>query len=247
MKRRRVIFRVMNLLLLGAVINSAVAWAFAARRATVTIERNEAGCFVIWDRPWQVVQEKRMGMTDVWWADLRSSPTSGGDAVAIVADYERKLADLRVTNPVMMLGSRRDALGSRPRWGTLAGNPISDDVEMGGDIAFGFPLRSLWMSTTSDLIGNATANERLWGGWTIRGQVESRGNQFFALPYRVIVTGFALDTLFYAAMVWMLYATPMWLRRRRRIRRGLCPACAYPIGSSDVCTECGQSLRLSRV
>ena len=247
MKHRGVIIRVTGLLLLGAAINVAVAGGFAARRASLAIVRNQAGCFVIWDRPWLVVQENRLGMTDVWWEDLRVNPNSGGDASAIVAEFERKLADLRSTDPIMKGGNRREAMASPPRWGTFAREPIHVDTEMGGDIAFGFPLRSLWMSTTSDLIGNATANERLWGGWMFRGQVASRGNHFIALPYRVIVTGFALNTLFYAAMVWMLFAMSMWLRRRRRIRRGLCPSCAYPIGSSDVCTECGQALRLSTV
>jgi hypothetical protein len=30
-----------------------------------------------------------------------------------------------------------------------------------------------------------------------------------------------------------------------RIKRGLCPACAYPVGSSSVCTECGAAARLT--
>jgi hypothetical protein len=36
-----------------------------------------------------------------------------------------------------------------------------------------------------------------------------------------------------------LVASAGALRRRRRIKRGLCPVCAYPIRDSDVCTECG--------
>ena len=32
------------------------------------------------------------------------------------------------------------------------------------------------------------------------------------------------------------------LRRFLRLRRGLCPKCAYPIGESTVCTECGHRL-----
>jgi hypothetical protein len=54
--------------------------------------------------------------------------------------------------------------------------------------------------------------------------------------------GFAINTLFYAVIVWMLFAAPFALRRRRRIKRGLCPACAYPVGDSAVCTECGRTL-----
>jgi hypothetical protein len=51
--------------------------------------------------------------------------------------------------------------------------------------------------------------------------------------------GFAINTLFYAAILWALFAAPFALQRRSRIRRGLCPACAYPVGESPICTECG--------
>jgi hypothetical protein len=32
-------------------------------------------------------------------------------------------------------------------------------------------------------------------------------------------------------------------RRSLRVKRGLCPACAYPVGVSPVCTECGGCVR----
>jgi hypothetical protein len=59
------------------------------------------------------------------------------------------------------------------------------------------------------------------------------------LPLRPIWPGFAINTLFYAAILWLLFAAPFALRRRRRIKRGLCPKCAYPVGDSAVCTEWG--------
>jgi len=59
------------------------------------------------------------------------------------------------------------------------------------------------------------------------------------LPFLPIWPGFAINTIFYAAIVWIIFVAPFALRRFRRIKRGLCPACAYPIGSSAVCTECG--------
>ena len=64
------------------------------------------------------------------------------------------------------------------------------------------------------------------------------------LPYMPIWPGFAINTIFYSAILWLLFAVPGWVRRTRRIKRGLCPACAYPIrgGSSAVCTECGTPL-----
>jgi hypothetical protein len=65
------------------------------------------------------------------------------------------------------------------------------------------------------------------------------------LPYRPIWPGFAINTLFYAAILWLLFAAPFALRRRRRIKRGLCPACGYDLrgrasdSHANLCPECG--------
>jgi hypothetical protein len=67
------------------------------------------------------------------------------------------------------------------------------------------------------------------------------------VPLRPIWPGFAINTLFYAAILWLLFAAPLAFRRRRRIKRGLCPACAYPVGASDLCTECGKPVTPRRV
>jgi hypothetical protein len=63
-----------------------------------------------------------------------------------------------------------------------------------------------------------------------------------ALPLRPIWLGFAVNTIFYAAILWLLIPGPFALRRLIRRRRGLCPKCAYPMGDSEVCTECGREL-----
>ncbi len=63
------------------------------------------------------------------------------------------------------------------------------------------------------------------------------------IPLRPIWPGFAVNTLFYAAILWLLIPGPFALRRFLRLRRGLCPKCAYPSGESAVCSECGISLR----
>jgi len=51
-----------------------------------------------------------------------------------------------------------------------------------------------------------------------------------------------VNTVFYAAVLWLLlFAAPFALRRWRGIRRGLCPKCAYDLRGSiaQVCPECG--------
>jgi hypothetical protein len=69
------------------------------------------------------------------------------------------------------------------------------------------------------------------------------------VPTRPIWPAFIFNTVFYALFIWpiiaLLFATPgavRYLRFERRTRRGLCPACKYPMGDSVVCTECGRKL-----
>jgi hypothetical protein len=62
------------------------------------------------------------------------------------------------------------------------------------------------------------------------------------LPFKPIWGGFAVNTLLYAASLWLLLHGPLALCRLIRWRRGLCPRCAYPMGESATCTECGKQL-----
>ena len=62
------------------------------------------------------------------------------------------------------------------------------------------------------------------------------------VPFQPLWPGFAINTVFYAFILWLVFAAPFALRRRRRIKRGLCPNCAYPVGTNEVCTECGAAV-----
>ena len=63
------------------------------------------------------------------------------------------------------------------------------------------------------------------------------------LPLRALWPGFAINTVFYAAILWLLFAGPFALRRWRRIKRGLCPKCAYDLRGTqaNICPECGST------
>ncbi|MCI0364849.1 MAG: hypothetical protein L0219_13300 [Phycisphaerales bacterium] len=63
------------------------------------------------------------------------------------------------------------------------------------------------------------------------------------MPYRPIVVGFALNTLFYGILLLALRAAIVKQIGSRRLRQGLCPQCKYPIGASETCTECGKPVR----
>jgi hypothetical protein len=58
--------------------------------------------------------------------------------------------------------------------------------------------------------------------------------------------GFAINTVFYAATLWLLFAAPFALRKWRRIKHGLCPKCGYDlrggVAGSAVCPECGAAV-----
>jgi len=62
------------------------------------------------------------------------------------------------------------------------------------------------------------------------------GNEMVLRP---LWPGFAINTLFYAGVLWVMCCGPFALQRMIRKRRGRCPQCAYPIGQSPACTECG--------
>lgn len=54
--------------------------------------------------------------------------------------------------------------------------------------------------------------------------------------------GFAINAVFYGAILWVTAACVQRFRSSVRRRGGLCPKCAYPMGISGKCTECGHDL-----
>ncbi len=119
--------------------------------------------------------------------------------------------------------------------------------EHGGRLHYGWRLRSgvplrcfegqRWIDYT-----NAPANEhrpvtiergmKVW---------RRRGNNY-DIPVTPIWGGMIGNSLLYAAIPFTLLFIPRWYLRRRRLRKRLCPACGYPMGASNRCTECGEPL-----
>ncbi len=113
----------------------------------------------------------------------------------------------------------------------------------------GWPMRSLWLEYTGhsssgvlDVQGGLVTSALRMSPRS--GRPLTRSGQSFpvALPLRPLWPGFALNTLFYAVILWLLAGGLFALRRDLRIKRGLCPKCAYRTGESSVCTECGCAL-----
>jgi hypothetical protein len=128
------------------------------------------------------------------------------------------------------------------------------DTDVRFVIANGWPLRSAWceLKSPGSVRPNAGRMSLYWIQVTgIEGGIQvslppRRIAGFFdvprVLPLRPIWSGFAVNTIFYAAILWLLIPGAFVLRRFLRRRRGLCPACAYPMGEGAVCTECGIEL-----
>ncbi len=70
--------------------------------------------------------------------------------------------------------------------------------------------------------------------------LSGRGDGSNPIPLRPIWPGFALNTLLYGAACWTLVSGPCTLRRWRRVRRGSCLACGYPVVGLGRCPECGR-------
>ena len=111
----------------------------------------------------------------------------------------------------------------------------------------GWPIHSLEYCAFADSQPYAAWHIRLRTGWNLDGPQEFAGMMQRILPLKPIRFSFVINTLFYTGAFWPLFAAPFAMRRYRRIKRGLCPACAYPVGSSAVCTECGKPVRPKRV
>jgi hypothetical protein len=147
-----------------------------------------------------------------------------------------------IAEPRLFVSSQRHAVGIRVI--NMEGGHIRTDgyAETARYLAHearaGWPLMSLRYVSRLD---NADPGWMHHGRLTI--PVAIAGRPSVVVPMIPVWPGFALNTVFYAGILWLLFAAPFALRRRLRIKRGLCPKCAYPVGESAVCTECGATLR----
>jgi len=118
-----------------------------------------------------------------------------------------------------------------------SGNSLGDNV---GHFQYGWPCLSMESSIWIDRRNRIAINQNRFlipNGWLGAGTwISTKPNW----------PGFLANTLFYAAILWGLFFTLGQVWRTLRRRRGLCPACAYPIGASPVCTECGAKVTVAK-
>ena len=204
MKRRIALLAIV--LLVGAVVNVAVAWActpirpVGPTRSLHEARRNPEGG---WDF-WLLEENRRPGGVHYW------------------SYYELgvELEDPQNSDPMPS--------EIAPAWGSL-GAPFESQRELDNREVHGsgWPTISMW-------------SEYAGGRGVIRGLALEWGQP--AMPLDAAWPGFAINTLFYATLLWLLIPGPFALRRFVRHRRGLCLACGYDLGHGehDRCPECGE-------
>ena len=114
----------------------------------------------------------------------------------------------------------------------------------------GWPARSvigsIWFEDVVRARPNFARKLRLINAFAIEVPVHLQPERFIwiehrALPYMPIWPGFALNTIFYAALLWLVTLAPFTTRRMIRRKRDLCFKCGYDLrGTSEIgCPECG--------
>lgn len=223
--RRRLVVRIGVFLLVGAIVNIAVAWTL-----------------VLWPDPPPTWPDETLSQMDFF-------PAGEFITVVDVRPGGVRLAQYRdiPTSLYLFIDKPSQALipsWSRFRIGSLV--PLdpdgwaSGDVDLYAECAAGWPFlacRSWRIAKRGSAFGYDTLDSR--GLWMLP-ESWNWGGINRDVPFLPIWPGFAINTLLYAAAIWLLFAAPFSLRKRWRIRRGRCPHCAYPVGAGSVCTECGK-------
>ncbi len=256
MKRR--LFTLAIFLLLGAVVNVAVAWGCAL---AVDLSKGGEFTFQVGDDLFYARLRQRPGAVralvwrsndtdiphDLEWAYSMTQNWKGyvGDAVTLwAADVPRRArAQLQPdtqrgddgNSPAFPTWIPRGHLRKRELSGHDFPTPIIYDAR-------GWPFVAMRCEVVFP-IGGAQGQEYITGGMRIspRAGALREWLSFRVLPIRPIWPGFAINTGFYAAILWPLICGPFALRRRIRRKRGWCVACGYDLrhADHDGCPECG--------
>ena len=232
MKRRAT--KLILFLLLGAILNVAVAWGCAV---VVDLEDvPQANVVVGW-----IFQPRPRG--DIY-LERRQVPGAGRVRSWVNRTTGTSLAMIAGPSPTPIKGPAtcKDGLELLP---SIGGRLITDETNVIIDWR-GWPFRSMWCQINPAAgvgASNASATSRSGSGLTISHWPGQTAN--VVLPLNPIWPGFAINAIFYAAILWLPFAALGAVRRRRRMKRRLCTKCAYDLrgraSENKLCPECGGS------
>jgi hypothetical protein len=239
---KRIVVKLAIFLILGAIINVAVAWGFALWQDAMPrfLLPFPYGVSHDGNSTWDVRRVRRSGTDMVVLIPMRlRMPYLAPDAdraamKAHVLKLRAKARDPKTPfDEVLEL-----PMIQLPYWSQ--GRTPPDEAQRAclncfvAEEARGWPMQSL---LSFHFRGLGKPGEE-WA-WHIGG-IQSSGLPR-QLPLKPIWPGFAINSAINATALWLLVAALFAYRRHRRIKRGLCPACAYDLRGSDssICPECG--------
>ena len=232
--RRRAIASVLVALAIGAVTTVAVAWALAITVDTILYPKQLAYRFSP-GAAWTVQPYSWYGSHTESWTPLDWAARSGQSP----AEFDSAATTTYAGLPISIESTR--ILGD-DKLSADSGDPINL-IEH----ARGLPFLALGCATAieplaQDSIISATRTRNFWGVEYKPSAAAAWDIELIHLPLRPLFPGFYVDTALFASVWWaLLFWRP--LRRRRRIARGQCPACAYSLSGlpagTDMCPECG--------
>ncbi len=224
MKRR--LTKLVVFLLLGAIVNVAVAWGCVLSFPVV----NQPGVILrepISPESWEHRSVQRtVGRTRINWLRYERRPYP----LSLKAGSP---APSRITVIPDQSGSRE--LTGWPLRALTCANPTQSFL-YDGDPSGSSSYYDFGPTPLSDVVNGITVGHESVGGLIGRSRLIWR-----ALPYQPIWPGFAISTVFYAVTLWLLLFNLSIVRRYARFERGHCPRCGYELRGdfSAGCPECG--------
>ncbi len=227
---RRSLTKLVVFLLLGAIMNVAVAWgcSWVGYHQNRTAPRLIENDFVWWfDR----YSQSPVSADDIRW--LGRLGWRGAQSSECIV-FELCLVDFTTR------GVQRRGFLEVPR---NAGCDMSIDylwLPFAIQTRVGWPTRALsdklWQQQYGNQLWQHSYGVRFPNLFGLFPPVEN-----FTVPLRPIWPGFAINTIFYAAILWMFTLGPSTARRFIRRKRGHCIKCGYDFSHAEheVCSECG--------
>jgi hypothetical protein len=234
MRKRRPVKLMLMCMLLGAIINVLVAWGLAISPD---------------DAEWRIEENCHQQLRHlIERHDLKQFKNAANCFPTIQTGTGCETCSLIATDSLTP-GTRY--VHSTP----LVADEVIEFSAVAGGIPEGFGLQMLsrrcvgWpcraFQTVAILYGDSAKDQIFYATEPRPFHIGSFDFGTHRLPYGPLWSGLIVNTIFYAAIMWLLVRGPWETRRRWRELRGRCGICSYLRGESSVCTECGGDLTRS--